>query len=436
MPLLPTTLADQAEATAGDPLRVLVVGAGMAGLTTAQLLRGAGLHPILLDRLADESHPGYMLALMPMVDPVLTELDAWAHYRERSIGLTHYRARTHTGRVLRTDSMAEVLHRFGDYRGIERGELVETLSHAGAPVSLATTVTDLREQAHAVEVTCRQGETSSTLTVDVVVVADGIGSRTRDLVPGGRETTDTDTGWGGWVVWAPEDDQGQLAEELWGTGFFLGIYPVLGRRGVFLGGPGAATAAGPEAFVAEARSRLRTIDPRVARGLQAVTDDPDPYYWALKDARAPRWTTRRTVLLGDAAAGFLPTAGIGAGMAMESAWVLATMLRSLLPTAEPGLVTDVTAARPTQAGRVAAGQLAAALARYEREQRPRMETAQDTSRSLARWMFSQSTVLAVLRDLAFRVLSVQSAIAPITRLLADPPDPGHLTAAASVARDG
>src|SRR5699024_8935368 len=98
-------------------------------------------------------------------------------------------------------------------------------------------------------------------------------------------------------------------------------------------------------------------------------------------ARAPRWTTRRTVLLGDAAAGFLPTAGIGAGMAMESAWVLATMLRSLLPTAEAGLVTDVTAARPDQANRVAADELAATLARYEQEQRPRVETAQDTSRS-------------------------------------------------------
>jgi|SRR5690625_3288278 len=434
MPLLPTSLADQAEAAAGDPLRVLVVGAGMAGLTTAQLLRGAGLHPILLDRLADESHPGYMLALMPMVDPMLTELDAWAPYRERSIGLTHYRARTHTGRVLRTDSMAEVLHRFGDYRGIERGELIETLSHDGAPVSLATTVTDLREQAHAVEVTCRQGETSTRLTVDVVVVADGIGSRTRDLVPGGRETTGTDTGWGGWVVWSAEDDQGELAEELWGAGFFLGIYPVLCRRGVFLGGPGAATAAGPEAFVSRVRSRLRTIDPRVARALQAVIDEPDPFYWALKDARAPRWTTRRTVLLGDAAAGFLPTAGIGAGMAMESAWVLATMLRSLLPTAEAGLVTDVTAARPDQANRVAADELAATLARYEQEQRPRVETAQDTSRSLARWMFSESTALAVLRDLTFRVLSVQSAIAPITRLLAHPPDPGRVAAAESVVR--
>lgn len=423
MPLLPTTLTDQIEAAADDPLRVLVVGAGMAGLTTAQLLRGAGLHPILIDRLADESHPGYMLALMPMVDAALTDLDVWAPYRERSIEFTHYRARAHTGRTLRTDAMTEVLEEFGEYRGIERGELIETLSHAGAPVTLATTVTGLHEGSHAVEVVCRHGETQVSLSVDLVVIADGIGSRTRSLVPGGRETTGTDTGWGGWVVWAPEDEQGRLGEELWGAGFFLGIYPVLGRRGVFLGGPHAQTAAGPEAFVARVRSALRTIDPRVERALQAVTDDPDPYYWPLKDVRAARWTTDRTVLLGDAAAGFLPTAGIGAGMAMESAWVLARMLTTLLPTAEPGRAGDVAAARLTPAGRVGGAGLAAVLAAFEREQRPRVETAQETSRSLARLMFSESRVLAVLRDVAFRLLSVRVAIRPIVRLLAHPPTP-------------
>jgi threonine dehydrogenase-like Zn-dependent dehydrogenase len=33
----------------GDPLRVLVVGAGVAGLTVAQLLRAQGLHPVLVE---------------------------------------------------------------------------------------------------------------------------------------------------------------------------------------------------------------------------------------------------------------------------------------------------------------------------------------------------------------------------------------------------
>ena len=423
MPLVPRTLPDQLQAAVDDPLRVLVVGAGIAGLTAAQLLRGAGLHPVLIDRNADQAHPGYMLALMPMVDPALDELDVWAGYRQRSIEFSHFRVRAHTGRALRTDSMTEALGRFGEYRGIERGELIEVLSQAGAPVTMATTVSDLRELPDAVEVSFRQGEQTSTALFDVVVVADGIGSRTRALLPGGRDTSSTDTGWGGWVVWAPEDDEGQVGEELWGAGLFLGIYPVLGRNGAFVGGPMTATTAGPGEFVARVRRRLTTLDARVERVLDALLADPDPYFWPLKDVRASRWTTTRTVLLGDAAAGFLPTAGVGAGMAIESAWVLARMLLSTLTTAQPGRAGEVASLGLTEQERVGPTDLAAALTAYETAQRPRVETAQDTSRSLARLMFSESRLLATFRDVALRMITVERAIRPITELLATPPRP-------------
>ncbi|GAA1502453.1 NAD(P)-binding protein [Brevibacterium permense] len=36
-----------------DEPRILIVGAGIAGITLAQLLRGRGMHPILIDRSAD-----------------------------------------------------------------------------------------------------------------------------------------------------------------------------------------------------------------------------------------------------------------------------------------------------------------------------------------------------------------------------------------------
>ena len=106
------------------------------------------------------------------------------------------------------------------------------------------------------------------------------------------------------------------------------------------------------------------------------------------------------MLVGDAAAGFLPTAGIGAGMAMESAWVLGRMLR-----------------HADRAG------LADVLRAYQGTQRPRVEAAQDNSRQLANLMFHRSRSLAVVRDLAMRVMSVQAAIRPIQRLLQNQPDP-------------
>ncbi|BCJ35320.1 FAD-dependent oxidoreductase [Actinocatenispora thailandica] len=391
--------ATQYQETRRDPLRVLVVGAGVAGVTTARLLRHHGLHPVLIERSATGGAEGYMLALMPMVTPVFEELDLWPEYRKNGIPFGRYRLCAHTGRAVRTDSMGELLADYGDYRGISRGGLLDVLSGADCPVSPGTTVAALTEAGDAVTVRFDPGEDAVEYEFDLVVVADGIGSATRELV-GAGPVGGLNTGWGGWVAWAPADDEQDLGEELWGAGFFLGSYPVLDRIGVFLGGPDAVTADGPERFVAEVQRRLHAPTARTRRALRAVLDADDPYYWPMRDVRASRWVTRHTVLLGDAAAGFLPTAGIGAGMAMESAWVLSRLLR--------------------HADRA---NLATLLEAYEGVQRPRVEAAQDNSRSLAKMMFRSGTAFAVGRDVAARLLSIRTVLKPIRQLLDGRPDP-------------
>lgn len=401
--LNPASIDDQYARTSEDDLRVLIVGAGIAGLTAAQLLRRDGRHPVLIERAPDEGHPGYMLALMPMVDQALDDLGVREHYRDNSIPLGRYGFHSHTGRMLRVDSMAAILASYGDYRGIGRGELIDTLTANGCDVAFGTTVTAFADSPSGTTATFSTGGEARQLEFDLVIVADGIRSTTRKLILGDRKIDVVDTKWGGWVVWAPDDADTDLGEELWGAGFFLGVYPVKGKLGVFLGGPDEDTKSGPGAFVEGVRAKLKTTSARTDSVLAAVAGDPDPYYWPLNDCRAPMWTSGRTVLLGDAAAGFLPTAGIGAGMAMESAWVLARMLRH----AHPQTVT-------------------ALLKAYETAQRPRVEAAQDTSRRLAGLMFHRSAILAVLRQLAMRMVSVKVAIRPIQRLLADKPDPDEI----------
>ncbi|CAM5620498.1 GTPase [Rhodanobacter lindaniclasticus] len=182
--------------------------------------------------------------------------------------------------------------------------------------------------------------------------------------------------------------------------FFVGVYPVKGRAGVFIGGHRDDTRAGLPAFVSHARAQLRQLDPWLERALDAVAaSDAPPYYWKLVDGRSNTWAQGRVALLGDAAAGFLPTAGIGAGMAMESAGVLAWRL--------------LAASRAT---------VAAALADYERAQRPRVEAAQDNSRSLARFMCRRSALVAWLRDGLARMVSLKAALGPIRKLLDTMPE--------------
>lgn len=395
------SLREQVERQGAGP-RTLVVGAGIAGVTITQLLRRAGLRPILVERGLDRGHPGYMLALMPMVDPVLDELGVRETYRAASVPLSRYVLYGHTGRRLRTDSMAAILDQYGDYRGISRGALLAVLTRDGCDVTSGTTVTALAETPDAVRATLATPDGPADLDVDLVIVCDGLHSTTRDLIRPRLAVQTVDTHWAGWVAWAPADDEPDLGEELWGAGFFLGVYPVADRLGAILGGPVDDLRIGPAAFIASVRRRLREVSPRMDRVLDAIAADPSPYYWPLTDCRAERWAGGRTVLLGDAGAGFLPTAGIGAGMAMESAWVLGRMIIDGRELAVPDLLT-----------------------RYESAQRPRVEAAQDNSRALARMMFRRSRPLAVVRDVAARLLSVQVVLKPIQGLLATAPDPGR-----------
>lgn len=396
--LTPTPLRDQLAASRDDPLRVLIVGAGVAGVALAQLLRRQGLHPVLVERTAPDANPGYMLALMPLADPVLTELDVIDEYLARSVELRRYRIRDRTGVPVRMYPMTTLFDRFGHYRGIGRGELLEVLGAQGGSVTRRTSVTALEQSTDAVRAVIDDGSGPQESEFDVVAAADGLHSRTRGLVLGSDDVTTFDSGWGCWVAWTDLDDAADLCEEVWGAGLFVGCYPVLDRLGVVVGGPRADTVIGPTRFAARAWGALRRVDDRFDRALAAVVSSDNAYYWSLNDCRSATWATGRVVLLGDAAAGFLPTAGIGAGMAMESAGVLAARLHAATADQVPIVLRD-----------------------YEREQRPRVEAAQANSRRLARLLFRRSPLLAAARDAAVRILPLQATLGPIRALLEQAP---------------
>ncbi|PZG01731.1 FAD-dependent oxidoreductase [Micromonospora deserti] len=396
---MPFTTGDLDEALAAvdrDRIRVLIVGAGIAGASAAALLRRQGLHAAVVERADAHARAGYMLALMPLVDPAIAELGLRDRYLAASVGLDRYRAIGRRGRPLREYAMADLMGRYGDYRGIDRAALLDLLGDG--PVAYATTVTALRQTASCVQVTLRGGDGQVRETeFDLVIAADGLHSATRDLLLPPSQVTGFDSGWGGWVAWTDADADMDLGEELWGAGFFAGTYPVRGMTGVFVGGDRRDTEAGPARFATVIRGQVPRLDDRMRAALAAISTQR-AYFWPLFDRRAASWAIGRVVLLGDAAAGFLPTAGIGAGMAIESAHVLCSCLRHATIDRVPDL-----------------------LAGYERAQKPRVLAAQNNSRTLARLMFSRSRSLAAVRDTVSRHVSLTTALRPITRLLRTQP---------------
>lgn len=383
-------LASQIERAAADPLRTLIIGAGVAGASLAALMRRRGRHPVLIERAQSGAPGGYMLGLLPLGGNLLHTLDRYQEYLDASRGMHTYTLGDGSGRILRSLSVGELFTGAGDYRGIDRGALIEIIL-GDAVVSWETIVVNIVQGAESASVTFSDGTVAD---FDVVIVADGLHSGTRSLVQPTGDLSTFDSKWAGWVVWAPLGDQDPATySEYWGAGSFVGFYPVAGRLGIFIGGPTRRTDRGPRAYAAELR-RTAPLGDQVVTALDALNADPDPFYWKVTDARSARLAYGRVVLLGDAGVGFMPTAGVGAAMAMDSAAALDDEL--------------------SRSGRT---EVAFTLELYERRQRDRLLAAQIDSRRLARVMLVNGRLASWLVRRALRVMPLTTMLGGIRKVI-------------------
>lgn len=339
-----------------------------------------------------------MLGLPPVVHPVLDRLGLRALYFDGSVPVNEHLVRDRRGRPLREYRLDRISNGEGGYRGITRGGLLELLSAPHTPV-YRTTVTALDQRAEGVRTRLlADGENPVEAEFDLVVGCDGLHSTTRGLLFGPDDVGGFDAGFAGWVGWVDGTRAGARYEETWGRGFFVGTYPVPGRVGVFVAGDRRNLGDGPAAFVETVLRQEPRLPEPVVSALRAVAstdgDAEPPYLWPMEDRRVAHWVSGRAVLIGDAAVGFLPTAGLGAAMAMESAGLLAARIAH----AQPHEVPD-------------------RLAKFEMQQRKRAQRAQEESRRLARLMFRSERLVTALRDAAVRATPERFAMAPLRRLV-------------------
>jgi 2-polyprenyl-6-methoxyphenol hydroxylase-like FAD-dependent oxidoreductase len=378
-------------------MRVLISGAGMAGLTLAALLRQRGIHADIIDHAADFDHAGYVLGLYPLGSRVLHGLGLYDEFAHVSEAMNDYIVASSRGRELKRFDFRPFTQAHGDIRMLGRGDLLQILRSAcgDTPIRLSTTIATMSDDGDVVRVRTSDGVEKD---YDLVVGADGIHAQSRRHVSPHNDIYDTK--WACWAWWADRDDlpEGTIHEQ-WGAGRFVGLYPTPERLGVIAAAPARALG-----FGARQGRQMRMYDvfskmKGPARDIidHLPGDDADMFYWKLDDQRARHWIKGRVVLLGDAAAAFLPTTGIGASMAMESAAVLADEL-----------------------SRANARSVPLALSFYERRRRARVEAAQDDSRKLSRMMFLRSPILSLARNQSVNMMSLKGLAKDIVKLLGEP----------------
>ncbi|HXN13385.1 MAG TPA: FAD-dependent monooxygenase [Candidatus Acidoferrales bacterium] len=346
-------------------MRIIVIGAGIGGLTAALTLRRSGFEVQVFEQATELREVGAGVQISPNATRILHRLGLEQPLRR--FGVRPHASvirRWDDGRVIARQPLADACERnFGaPYYHFHRAELLDVLA-AAVPknvLHLDHRCVGLTQHADRVEV---QFENGATADADVVIGADGIHSAVRAAILGPESPR-----FSGHVVYrglVPAMRVAHLGIEVaasswWGPNHHFVQYFV-GADARYLNWvavtPGewrleSWTAKGE---VADALKEFEGWHPQVRTLIRSVDATNR---WALYDRDPlPRWSVGRVTLMGDAAHPMLPYMAQGAVQSIEDAAVLAKCL-------EQADTHDVETA----------------LRRYEETRKPRATRCQEGSR--------------------------------------------------------
>ena len=309
-------------------MRVLIAGAGIAGLAAAIALGRSGHEVEVLERSDFPGEVGAGLAIWPNGGRALAALglDVPAGHSLRRLELRSWR-----GRLLSDPPVGELAARYGyPLTMVHRAELHRALldSAEGANVRYATEVDGFDQQESRVRVGLRSGETRE---ADLLVGADGIRSAVRrGLLRDGEPSHSGATCWRG--VTGFDLDPG-TAINWWGRGAEFGVFPPSGGRVYWF-----AVQNRPAGEADSSRGRKGDVGeafaswPSPIGAVVEATEERAILRNDLYDRPPARsWSAGRVTLIGDAAHPMLPNAAQGACQALEDAVALGSAVAAKSP---------------------------------------------------------------------------------------------------------
>ncbi|WP_296746251.1 NAD(P)/FAD-dependent oxidoreductase [Mesorhizobium sp.] len=318
-----------------NTLPVAIIGAGVAGLALAVLMRRRG-HPVSLfeARPREALKEGAFLTLAPNGINALRALGLAERIAAIGIPTLGFEIMNATGRQLvRLDERASMRRAGAESVTLRRSDLLgalldEAAAH-GAKLHFGHALNEIATGPNGVRLGFGNG-----VAADAAWVAgcDGVWSRTRRLCfPRSPDPVYTGLlGTGGVIDLPGIAPTGGLMRMVFGDKAFFGYIKAEGGL-VFwfdsfpLDEETALARPDPERLASTVRD-LHAGDPEDVRKIVGAVDEIPRGYPVFDMGHLPRWHDSSTVLLGDAAHAVSPHAGQGASMAIEDAVVLAACL--------------------------------------------------------------------------------------------------------------
>ena len=346
--------------------RILVVGAGLAGLALARALRQAGFAPEVIEQAERWNGGGTGMYLPANGVRALRALGLEAAVAARAAPIPRQRLLDHRGRLLADIDLRELWGDVGPCLALPRVDLHQVLRE-GVPVRLGRTVGSLERVDGPVAVGFDDGAGGE---YDLVVGADGLHSGIRRLA--GDRRPPVPVGQQSWRFLAACPPEVTTWTVLLGRGAsFLAVPMGGGAVYCYADTTDGGDAGGDGDPVGRLRERFAGFAAPVP-GLLEQLDDPDPpghpvggvagggaprsggvprtppprvHAAPIQQVAAEHWGRGAVVLVGDAAHGMSPNMAEGASLAFEDALVLAACVRDAA-TVEQALAAFVARRSP------------------------------------------------------------------------------------------
>lgn len=404
--------------TGTRPLKALVIGAGIGGLTTAVALRRAGLDVEVYERAGELRPAGFGISVGSNAVVALRTLGIDLGLDRLGQGVEHLEIMHPDGRrlfALPHSKLDQVLNNAASvclYRGDLQAALLEAAGDC--PITLGAVATRYERDGDGVRVRFEDGREARG---DVLIGADGIHSVVRRQLTGATEGEPRYSGFIAWMAVTPFSHPRMVtgySGHYWGAGKRFGIHDIghgrtywwatrnmpveTARR--WVGGKGGKEELG-RSYAGWAEEVGQAIRVTPEQDIMAVAVQDRPFL--------EQWGDGPVTLLGDAAHPMLPSLAQGGSSAMEDAVVLAQSLAS--------------ADDPSQA-----------LRRYEDTRRARAKWMVNTSHQMAGMEQLEGAVPRLLRNAYLRLAPSSLLTLTMKKALAYPGVPADQAPAAHLAR--
>lgn len=312
-------------------MRVLIVGAGIAGPTLAYWLLRAGHQPTLVERASQLRRGGYLVDFWGAGFEVADRMGIVPELRRQGYVMTEARSVGRGGDRIASIDPSVIMETNERYVSIARSDLAASIYDAlgdAAELVLNDTVTALDDNGDRVRVTFEKGQPRD---FDLVVGADGLHSHVRRLAFGPDEHFERYLD----IVAAVFDVPGyrprdELVAIMHAEVGFQAVRVSLRDDVTMVIFTVRHEGAVPQGSVADQqallRDRLKGAGWETPALLEAMPHASTFYFDAVSQIEMPSWTRGRVALVGDAAACPSLLAGQGSALAMVESYVLAAEL--------------------------------------------------------------------------------------------------------------